>query len=76
MAITLEKPDNWFAIAKMWEKHLKKKEILKKEPASLHKISPWDSFQFLLVQIKHLVSLQVEHWLQMGYSKQLMKRKD
>ena len=76
MAITLEKPDNWFAIANMWEKHLKKKEILKKGPASLHKISPWDSFQFLLVQIKHLVSLQVEHGLQMGYSKQLMKRKD
>ena len=30
----MEKPGNWFAIAKMWEKHLKK-EILRKGPASL-----------------------------------------
>ena len=37
--------------------HLKKKEILRKGPASLHKISLWDSFQFMLAQIKHLVSL-------------------
>ena len=34
----------------MWEKHLKKKEILRKGPASSSKISLWDSFQFLLEQ--------------------------
>ena len=46
-----EKPGNWFDITKMWEKHLKKKEILRKGPVSLLKISLWDSFWFLLVQI-------------------------
>ena len=30
--ILMEKPGNWFAIAKMWEKYLKKKEILRKGP--------------------------------------------
>ena len=38
----------------MREKHLK--EILRKRPASLPEISLWDSFQFLLVQIKPMVS--------------------
>ena len=52
----LEKPGNWFATAKIWEEYLKKKEILRKGPASLYKISLWNSFQFLLVQINHLVS--------------------
>ena len=52
----LEKPDNWFALAKMWEKHLKKKEILRNGPGYLHKISLWDSFQFSFMQIKNLVS--------------------
>ena len=28
----MEKPGHWFAIAKMWEKHLKRKEILRKGP--------------------------------------------
>ena len=55
----------------MWEKHLKKKEILRKEPGSLLKISLWGSFQFLLVQI-NLISPQVERQLQMVYSQQLM----
>ena len=32
--LLMEKPGNWFAIAKMWEKHLKK-EILRNEPSSL-----------------------------------------
>ena len=45
----MEKPGNWFAKATMWEEHLKKKEILRRGPASLFKISLWDSFQFLLV---------------------------
>ena len=54
----------------MWEKHLKKK--VKKEPASLLKILLRDSSQFLLVQINHLFSSQVEHQLQMCYSKQLI----
>ena len=53
----------------MWEKHLKKNKKLRIGPVSLYKISLWDSFQFLLVQIKHLVSPQAEHGLQMGYSK-------
>ena len=49
--LLMEKPANWFAIAKMWEKHLEKKKILIKRPASLLKISLWDDFPFLLVQI-------------------------
>ena len=56
----------------MGEKHHKKKEILGKEPASLLKISIWNSFQFLLEQFNHLVSPKLKHRLQMGYSKQLM----
>ena len=54
--ILMEKPGHWFAIAKMWEKYLQKKEILRKGPKSLFKISLWDSLQFTLVQINHLVS--------------------
>ena len=46
----MEKLANWYAIAKMWEKHLEKKEVLIKGPASQLKISLWDSFQFLPVQ--------------------------
>ena len=42
--IMIEKPGNWFAIAKMWEKLLKKKEIFKKVPVSLLQISLYDSF--------------------------------
>ena len=38
-----------FAIAKISEKHMEKKEILRKGPPSLIKISLWDGFQFLLV---------------------------
>ena len=53
--LLMEKPGNWFAIAKMREKHMKKKKILRKGSASLLKISLGDSFQFLLVQIDHLV---------------------
>ena len=34
----MEKPGNWFAIAKMWEKQLKKKGVLRKGPESLLKI--------------------------------------
>ena len=49
-----------------------KKEILRKGPASLLKISLWDSFQFLLVQINDLVSQKEEHRLQIDYFKQLI----
>ena len=50
----MEKPDNWFAIAKMPEKHLKKRK--EKDLHIYFKISLEDSFQFLLVQINELVS--------------------
>ena len=42
-------------LQKCKKKHLKK-EILRKGPACLLKNPLWDSFQFLLVQINHLVS--------------------
>ena len=48
--LLMEKPGNQFVITKIWEKHLKKKRILRKGPVSLLKISLWDSFQFLLGQ--------------------------
>ena len=48
----MEKPVNSFAIVKMWKKAWRKK-ILRKGPAFLVKNSVWDSFQFLLVQIKN-----------------------
>ena len=35
----MEKLGNWFAKAKTWEKHLKKKEILRKGSASLLKVA-------------------------------------
>ena len=34
----MEKSGNWFTIAKMWEKHMEKKEMLRKGPESLLKI--------------------------------------
>ena len=40
--ILTEEPGNWFAVAKMQEIHLMKKETLRKEAASLLKISLWD----------------------------------
>ena len=52
----MEEPVKWFAIAKMWEKHVKEKEILWKGPTCLLKNSLWEGFQFLLVEINHLVS--------------------
>ena len=54
--LLMEKPSNWIRYSKNVGKNLKMKEILRKEPASLLKISLWDSFQFLLVEINHLVS--------------------
>ena len=54
--LLMEKPGKWFATVKMREKHLKNEEILRKELASLLKNLLWNSFQFLLVQINHLVS--------------------
>ena len=45
----MEKPSNCLAIAKIWEKQLEEKEILRKGPASLP-IYLWDHFQFLIVQ--------------------------
>ena len=50
------------------EEEKKKKE----RKGSLFKISLLDGFQFLFVQINHLVSPKAKHWRQMGYSKQLM----
>ena len=44
-----EKPGYLFAIAKIRGEHVKRKEIVRKGPASLLKMSLWDSFQFLLV---------------------------
>ena len=40
----MEKAGNCFAIAKIWEKYLEKKEILRKGTGSLLKISLWDAF--------------------------------
>ena len=59
-----EKPINWFAIAKIWEIYLKRKETLIKGLTCLFKISLWNGFPFLYVQINQLVSLYVEHQLQ------------
>ena len=42
--LLLKKPGNWFTIAKILEKNLKKKDILRKVPASLLKVSLWDGF--------------------------------
>ena len=49
--LLMGEPSNSFALETMREKHLKKNESLRKGPASLLKMSLWDSFQFLLVQI-------------------------
>ena len=46
--LLIEKTGNWFAIAKMWEKHLKKKVILRKGPASLHRFYSGTVFSFCL----------------------------
>ena len=56
----------------IYSKKVKKKEILRKVSASLLKIWFWDSSQFLLVQIKQLVSPWMDHRLQIGYFKRLM----
>ena len=61
--IQMEKLGNWFTIAKKWEQHLKNKQILRKISASLLKTWVWYSFQF---------SPQMDHWLQLDYSKQLI----
>ena len=53
----MKKPDNWFAMPKMWEKDLKKKEILIKDPTCLLEISLRDGFQLLYVQMNHMTSL-------------------
>ena len=42
----MEKPGKGFAIAKMWEKQLQKKEILRKEPASLLRFHSGTVFSF------------------------------
>ena len=46
--LLMEKPGNWFATAKMWEKHLKKREILRKGPASLLRFYSGTIFSFCL----------------------------
>ena len=55
----------------MWKKAPKEKK-LRKRTVSLLKNSVWNSFQFLFVQINHLVSPLVKDRLQMGFTKQLM----
>ena len=40
----MEKPANWFAIADVWEKHLEKKKVIIKGPATLLKMSLWEGF--------------------------------
>ena len=72
----MEKPGNCFAIAKIWEKHLEKMEILRKGLISL-----WDRFQFPLVRTWFLRKRNIDSkWLfqtlnelkrLMGYSKRL-----
>ena len=57
----MEKPGNWFAIAKICEKHRKEKDILSKLLMSLF---DW-SFQFLLMQVNHPVSPYVKYQFQM-----------
>ena len=56
--LLMDKPGNWSGLGKIWEKHLKRKEILIKGPTYLLKISLWDGFQFLYVQTNHLISLE------------------
>ena len=51
--LLIEKPGNWFAIAKMWEKHLK---ILRKGPASLLRFYFGTVFSFCLRQTDFTVS--------------------
>ena len=55
--LLMKKPDNWFAMPKMWEKDLKKKEILIKDPTCLLEISLCDGFQLLYVQMNHMAAL-------------------
>ena len=46
--LLMEKPGNWFAIAKMREKHPQKKDILRKGPASLLRFYSGTVFSFCL----------------------------
>ena len=48
--LLMEKPGNWFIIAKIWETYLDNKKMLRKGPVTSLKITRWDSFQFLLAQ--------------------------
>ena len=58
----MEKPGNWFAKAKICEKHLKEKQILSK----FLKMSLFDwSFQFQLMPINKSVFQYEEYQLQM-----------
>ena len=58
--LKMEKQANWFVVAEMWEKHLEKKRVLIKAPASLLKISLWDGFHFLLVQTWFLCKWNID----------------
>ena len=53
--LLMEKPGTDF-LQQKYEKNTRRKIKFKKGPASLLKISLWDSFQCLLVQIKYLAS--------------------
>ena len=66
----MEKPGNWFAIAKIWketseEKKIKKTACIFTYDFTLGQFSVSTSF-------KHLVSPYAEHRLEMHYSKQLI----
>ena len=52
----MEKAGNLFVIAKMWEKHLKKKEILRKGSASLLKFHTGKVFSVCLCKPAFSVS--------------------
>ena len=69
----MEKPDNCFAIANIWEKHLEKKEILRKGPAPLLNISLWDDFQFLLVQTWFLRKRNIDRKLVIANNNELKR---
>ena len=46
--LLMDKPGNWFAIAKVWERHLKKKEILRNGHTSLLRFYSGTIFSFCL----------------------------
>ena len=54
--LLMENPGNWFTIAKMWEKHLKKEEILRKWAAPLLRLYSGTVFSFCFCKSVFCVS--------------------